>query len=165
MTNTFWNIVFYIISGEDSFVCIVLKRSVHKVNIYRVCPLVRNLTSPFPSPHPASESVPPSPERKGGGTHSPAGEGVRESQFGRLEKQPGTLFSVVLLASFPTRQRRLGIFNPILTHQGWIWLCLVWAPISLKLYGRKIWKKIKFYHVGLLNILINSHKAVKLTIS
>jgi hypothetical protein len=31
--------------------------------------------------------------------------------------------------------------NPILTHQGKIWLCLVWAPISLKLYGRKIWKK------------------------
>ncbi len=23
--------------------------------------------------------------------------------------------------------------NPILTHQGWIWLCLVWGPISLKL--------------------------------
>ncbi len=23
-------------------------------------------------------------------------------------------------------------FNPILTHQGWIWLCLVWGPISLK---------------------------------
>jgi hypothetical protein len=26
-------------------------------------------------------------------------------------------------------------------------------------------EKIKFYHVGLLNILINSHKTVKLTIS
>ncbi len=23
-------------------------------------------------------------------------------------------------------------YNSILTHQGWIWLCLVWGPISLK---------------------------------
>ncbi len=30
---------------------------------------------------------------------------------------------------------------------------------------KKIYKKIKFYHMGLLNILINSHKALKRTIS
>jgi hypothetical protein len=49
---------------------------------YFVCPLVR--IGPPPSP----ASVPPS-ETKGGGTHSPAGEGVG-GQFGRLEKKPST---------------------------------------------------------------------------
>ncbi len=41
-----------------------------------------------------------------------------------------------------SRDARAGSYslNPILTHQGWIWLCLVRGPISLKLQGRKIWK-------------------------
>jgi hypothetical protein len=55
-------------------------------------------------------------------------------------------------------------FNPILTHQGWIWLCLVWGPKSITIRQKNL-KKIKFYHVGLVNILLNSHKAEKLTIS
>jgi hypothetical protein len=41
-----------------------------------------------PSPPIASMSLPPEP--KGVGS-SPAGEGVGESQFGRLEKKPSTL--------------------------------------------------------------------------
>jgi hypothetical protein len=48
----------------------------------------RNLDSPSPSP--ASEWA-PAPEPKGGGAHSPAGEGVGESQFRRLEKKHSTL--------------------------------------------------------------------------
>jgi hypothetical protein len=39
------------------------------------------------------------------------------------------------------------------------------SPNKSKTIWQKNLKKIKFYHVGLLNILINSHKAVKLTIS
>ncbi len=36
---------------------------------------------------------------------------------------------------------------------------------SKTIWQKNLKKKIKFHHVGLLNILINSHKAVKLTIS
>ncbi len=55
----------------------------HKVHKYleyhSVCPLVQIRT----------------PQRGGGGwTHSPAGEGVEESQFVRLEKKPSTLSSM-----------------------------------------------------------------------
>ncbi len=43
----------------------------------------------FPTPlSPASVSLPPEP---GGGAHSPAGEGLGESQFRRLEKRLSTL--------------------------------------------------------------------------
>ncbi len=63
----------------------------HKVHIYQeyynVCPLVRIGTH---HPHLPQASVPP-PEPQGVGIHSPAGEGVGESQFGRLEKKPSTL--------------------------------------------------------------------------
>jgi hypothetical protein len=38
----------------------------------------------------ASECAPP-PRIRGGGTHSPAGEGLGESQFRRLEKKLSTL--------------------------------------------------------------------------
>jgi hypothetical protein len=38
-------------------------------------------------------------------------------------------------------------------------------PNKSKSIRQKNLKKIKFYHVGLVNILLNSHKAVKLTIS
>ncbi len=50
-----------------------------------------------PTPSPASKCVRPPPQphppnqRRGGGVrtpHSPVGEGVRESQFGRLDKKP-----------------------------------------------------------------------------
>ncbi len=43
-----------------------------------------------PTPSPPSELALP-PEPKGGGTHSPACEGVAESQFGRLERKLCTL--------------------------------------------------------------------------
>ncbi len=46
-----------------------------------------NWDSPIPSP--ASEYAGPKGER--GGTHSPAFEGVRNSQLGRLEKMLSTL--------------------------------------------------------------------------
>ncbi len=50
----------------------------------------RNWDSPTPSL--ASEcTVPLPPESKGGGAHSPAGEGVGESQFRRLKKKLNTL--------------------------------------------------------------------------
>jgi hypothetical protein len=63
----------------------------HKIHIYleylSVCPLV-GMEPPTPSP--AIECVIP-PVTNGGDTHSPAGEGVGESQFGRLEKKPSPL--------------------------------------------------------------------------
>jgi hypothetical protein len=58
-------------------------RCTRKVHIYKeyhsVCPLVGIGT--FPTPSLASECAPP-PGTKGGGAHSPAGEGL----FRRLEK-------------------------------------------------------------------------------
>jgi hypothetical protein len=53
--------------------------------------------SAFPSPElgPSPASVYPSPEPKEGGTHSPASEGVGETQFARLEK-PSTLSTLWL---------------------------------------------------------------------
>jgi hypothetical protein len=44
-----------------------------------------------PTPSPASEYVPPLEPKGGGGAHSPAGEGMGESQFRRLEEKPSTL--------------------------------------------------------------------------
>ncbi len=41
--------------------------------------------------HPLSRKRVPPPPNQGGGAHSPAGEGMGESQFGRLEKQLSTL--------------------------------------------------------------------------
>jgi hypothetical protein len=43
-----------------------------------------------PNPTLANECAPP-PEQGGGGAHSPAGEGLGESQFRRLEKKLNTL--------------------------------------------------------------------------
>jgi hypothetical protein len=43
-----------------------------------------------PTHSPASKGVPP-PGTKGVGQHSPAGEGVGRTQFGRLERKSGTL--------------------------------------------------------------------------
>ncbi len=65
---------------------------VHKVRIYKeymqcMSPR-RNWDSPNPSL--ASECAPPPPE-PGVGGHSPAGEGLEESQFRRLEKKLSTL--------------------------------------------------------------------------
>jgi hypothetical protein len=56
----------------------------------------RNWDSPTPSL--ASECDPP-PGTGGGGAHSPAGEGVGESQFRRLEK---SLALCLLCAACPT---------------------------------------------------------------
>ncbi len=54
------------------------------------------MTSPRPnwdSPNPLSRQrvCPPPPGTKGGRVHSPAGEGVGKSQFGRLENKLSTL--------------------------------------------------------------------------
>ncbi len=62
-----------------------------KVRIYKeyhsVCPLVGIGTLPTPL-SPASVPLPP---ERGGGAHSPAGEGLGESNFRRLEKKLSTL--------------------------------------------------------------------------
>jgi hypothetical protein len=79
------NTVFF--SFKDQLKGLAQKVYTAYLQCYSVCPLVR-IGTPRP-PLPASEFVPP-PEAKGGG-HSPAGEGVAESQFGRMEKKPSTL--------------------------------------------------------------------------
>jgi hypothetical protein len=64
----------------------------HKVRIYKeyhsVCPLEGIGTLPTPL---SPASVPLSPEPKGWGAHSPAGEGLEKSQFRRLEVKLSTL--------------------------------------------------------------------------
>jgi hypothetical protein len=57
------------------------------IEYHSVCPLVGIGTLPPPL-SPASVPLPPEP---GGGAHSPAGEGLGESQFRRLEKKLSTL--------------------------------------------------------------------------
>ncbi len=62
----------------------------HKVHIYveyhSVCPIVDTGNPSPPTSSPTSECVRvPLKEQNEGGTNSPAGEGVGESQFGRLE--------------------------------------------------------------------------------
>ncbi len=48
-------------------------------------------------PHPLfRKRVCPPPETKGEGAYSPAGAGVGESHFGRLEKKPSTLSTLCL---------------------------------------------------------------------
>ncbi len=58
-------------------------------------PWVPQCLSPRPNwdpPLPLPQAIVPSRNQTGGGTHSPAGEGVKGgSQFGRLEKKPSTL--------------------------------------------------------------------------
>ncbi len=58
----------------------------HKVRIYKeyhsICPLVRIGTLPTP----LSPASVPLPKNRGEGARTPAGEGLRESQFRRLEK-------------------------------------------------------------------------------
>jgi hypothetical protein len=65
----------------------------HKVPTYIAsapqCPSPRWNWDP-PTPSPASECALP-PEKKGGGAHLLVGEGVDESQFGRLETKLSTL--------------------------------------------------------------------------
>ncbi len=73
-------------------------RCIELTYIPRVPPclfLRRNWDPPPPSP--ASECVPP-PLNQRGGTHSPAGKGVGESQSGRLEKKHSTRWLVVDLS-------------------------------------------------------------------
>jgi hypothetical protein len=64
----------------------------HKVHVYKeyhsVCPLFGIGTLPLPL-SPASVPLPPEPTK--GGTHSPASEGLGESQFRRLKKKLSTL--------------------------------------------------------------------------
>jgi hypothetical protein len=57
---------------------------------HSVCPLVGIGTRPTPNRlSPARVPLPPKP--KGEGAHSPAGEGLGESQYRRLEKKLSTL--------------------------------------------------------------------------
>ncbi len=58
---------------------------IHFTEYHRVCPLVGIVTLPVPTPL-SPTSVPLPPEPMGKGAHSPAGEGLGESQFRRLEK-------------------------------------------------------------------------------
>ncbi len=74
------------------------KTSMHKVQTYKeyhhsVCPLVGigTLFSPL-----SPASVPPPPPQPKGESHSPAGEGVGESQFRRLENRLSTLHTLCL---------------------------------------------------------------------
>jgi hypothetical protein len=77
----------------------------HKVCIYKeynsvhVCPLVGIGTLPTPR---SPASVPLSPETEG--VHSPAGEGLGESQFRRLEKS----LALCLLCGLPSSLTRGG---------------------------------------------------------
>jgi hypothetical protein len=67
----------------------------HKVRIFKeyhsVCPLVGIATIPTP----LSPASVPSPQH-GGGAHSPAGEGLGDSQYRRLEKKLSTLPALLL---------------------------------------------------------------------
>ncbi len=67
----------------------------HIVRIYKeyhsVCPLVGIGTLPTPL---SPASVPPPPQNRGGGTQSPAGGGLGESQFRQLEKKLSTLHTL-----------------------------------------------------------------------
>jgi hypothetical protein len=78
------------ISGSRS-PCITRGRLCHKVRIYKeyhsACPFVGIGTLPTPL-SPARVPLPPEP---GEGDHSPASEGLGESQFRRLEKKLSTL--------------------------------------------------------------------------
>ncbi len=55
------------------------------------CLSPRRIGTPPPPSLPQWVCTPPPAEPKEGRTHSPAGEGVGKSQFGRLEKKPSTL--------------------------------------------------------------------------
>jgi hypothetical protein len=81
----------------------------HKVRIYKeyhsVCPLVGIGTLPPPL-SPASVPLPPEPKMGGGGVGAlaPAGEGVGESQFHRLEKKLSTMSTLWCTVSLCTRE-------------------------------------------------------------
>jgi hypothetical protein len=68
----------------DSEVFVPQSIYIYRVPQCTVCPLV-GIGSPNPSL--ASECAPPPLYQKWGGRHSPAGEGLGESQFRRLEKK------------------------------------------------------------------------------
>ncbi len=59
-----------------------------------VCPFVGIRPPPLPSPH-ASVSPPLDPKK--GEQNSLAGEGVGGTQFGRLDRKPGTLYTTIPL--------------------------------------------------------------------
>ncbi len=83
-----------------------------------------------PTPSPLSECVPLPYQPKEGGTHSPADEGVGESQFGRLEKKLSILSTLWLKIHGYFLQRRqddvnfillLGVsFEKASASRGWI---------------------------------------------
>jgi hypothetical protein len=54
----------------------------------------------LPRPSPASECVPPSWNQREGGQHSLAGKGSGRSRFGRLERKPGTLYTLCARIKF-----------------------------------------------------------------
>ncbi len=92
-----------ILSNDEIFNGILQISIMHKVRInkeyHSVCPLVGIGTLPTPL-SPASVPLPPEP---GGGAHSPAGEGLGESQFRRLEKKVSTLPTLWYHESYPPK--------------------------------------------------------------
>ncbi len=60
---------------------------------------------------------PPPPTKGGVGKQTPAGEGVGESQFGRIEKKPSTLSILRPKPSSPNRQP-LRVLSKCLSHKG-----------------------------------------------
>ncbi len=68
-------------------------QSASTVEYHIVCPFLRIGIPPPPLPQ-ASVFLPSPPKTKGGGTHSPAGEGVGRSQFGQGEKAYYSVYSV-----------------------------------------------------------------------
>jgi hypothetical protein len=83
--------------------------SKHKVHIFleyrSVCPLVGIGTAPPLLPQ--ASVYPPPPPNRGGGARSPAGEGVGESQFGRLEKKLSTLSTLCKQKYFSDRDNNV----------------------------------------------------------
>ncbi len=67
---------------------------------HSVCPLVGVGALPTPL-SPASVPLPPEPRGAGGRAHSPAGEGLGESQFRRLEKKLSTLLTLWVTVFYP----------------------------------------------------------------
>jgi hypothetical protein len=98
----------------------------HKVRIYKeyhsVCPLVGIGTLPTaPTPSLASECAPPPRTGMGGGglAHSPAGEGLGEFQFRRLEKKLSTLLTLCCVQPVqPSAEQKISLsdYQEILDH-------------------------------------------------
>ena len=115
------------------------------IHIYRIPQCMsprRNWDSPSPSPLPQA-SVPHPVTKVGGGQHSPAGEGVGESPFRRLEKKLSTLpplWNVLSVHKLSIKEQRIACCSsewpkPGVAKMFFVWLLPLLAakPISLHL--------------------------------